>query len=258
MSSLKLSLFQLDHLIEENEPRIASIFYSKGISSELFSIQWFVTIFSYDVILSDLEIIWELFLLKGWKFILQLSLAIIFDIPKIVLCREPEAIVNWIKNSVYRRSIKNIIKNALKIKIHKKTLNQINEKFYMNYNNLGALKNIDTEQDIDTLSFNEEPIVGSINSFLSHKKIMKEDKMQKANIAIINERPSSAIPEFKTNFGMSRQNKLYPVIHDIGRTIKQEVKKKNILRIRTNTEFGIKAKSFFPSSLKCTNTKFSL
>ena len=90
MSSLKLSLFQLDHLIEENEPRIASIFYSKGISSELFSIQWFVTIFSYDVNLSDLEIIWELFLLKGWKFILQLSLAIIFDIPKIVLCREPE------------------------------------------------------------------------------------------------------------------------------------------------------------------------
>jgi hypothetical protein len=129
MPKLKLSLFQLDRLIRSHAPSVYRILQAKEITPELFSVQWFVTLFAYDVGLPDITLIWDLFFLKGWKFILKLSLAIVMNLPANNLHKESELIISLLKNSLQNTSILDIIKKALKIKITKKELSEIEDEY---------------------------------------------------------------------------------------------------------------------------------
>ena len=129
MPKLKLSLFQLDRLIRSHAPSVYRILQGKEITPELFSVQWFVTLFAYDIGLPEIALVWDLFLLKGWKFILKLALATLMNLPANNLGKDPEFIISSLKNSLKNNSIPDIIKKALKIKITKKELSEIEDEY---------------------------------------------------------------------------------------------------------------------------------
>ena len=77
MPRLKLLHFQFRRLIQIYAPEICLALHSKEIPDEVFTIQWYISLFSYDFDNENLEKLWNLFLLLKWKFLLQLSIVIL-------------------------------------------------------------------------------------------------------------------------------------------------------------------------------------
>lgn len=130
MPRLKLALFQLDGVIKSHAPNVYRTLQEKEVSAELYGVQWFVTLFAYDVHFAELALVWDLFLLKGWKFILQLALAVLLNLPATQFCKDAEHIISALKNAFRSQPPLSIIKEALKRKITKNELHEL-EKEYM-------------------------------------------------------------------------------------------------------------------------------
>jgi len=77
MPLLKLLLYQLERLMQIFVPEVYSELLAKEVPYELFSIQWYLSIFSCDFDSTNLIKLWDLFLLLRWKFIFQLSIVIL-------------------------------------------------------------------------------------------------------------------------------------------------------------------------------------
>lgn len=122
MPRLKLSLYQLDKLIDIHIPRLSKVFRSGEISAELFAVQWFVTVFSYDVDWPELGVVWDLFLHRGWKFVFQLAVAILREVPLNYYEAEPEVLIAYIKKVVKVVEMQGLVRRALRLKITNKQL----------------------------------------------------------------------------------------------------------------------------------------
>jgi len=122
MPQLKVALYQLDKLIEEHVPDIGRILSISGVSSEVFAIQWFVTLFSYDISWPKLSLVWDFFLFKGWKFLFQFAISILLTLPKNEHKLDAETLIIHIKRVVKTRSIPELVKKALGQKITNKQL----------------------------------------------------------------------------------------------------------------------------------------
>jgi len=127
MPKLKIALYQLEKLIELNIPEIYKAMQSKDVCLELFAVQWFVTLFSYDFEPPHLYMIWDLFLIKGWKFIFQLAIAILQHMKKQFIQLDYENLVAYLKSAIRDNHLDNlsVIKTALNIKITNKILKRI-------------------------------------------------------------------------------------------------------------------------------------
>lgn len=77
MNGLRQATAILDHLIMIHFPDLSDFLSKKGVSSSLFAIPWFNTLFSYDnnkyLMIKTLN----LFIYDGWKILFQLSLSIL-------------------------------------------------------------------------------------------------------------------------------------------------------------------------------------
>eukprot|EP00826_Nyctotherus_ovalis_P046368 TRINITY_DN5234_c0_g1_i2.p1 TRINITY_DN5234_c0_g1~~TRINITY_DN5234_c0_g1_i2.p1 ORF type:complete len:291 (+),score=72.90 TRINITY_DN5234_c0_g1_i2:547-1419(+) len=122
MPKLKLSLYQLDKLIDIHIPRLSKTFRCGEISAELFAVQWFVTVFSYDIGWPELGVVWDLFLHRGWKFAFQLAIAILREVPLSYYEVEPEVLISYIKNVVKVAEMQELVRRALRVKITNKQL----------------------------------------------------------------------------------------------------------------------------------------
>lgn len=84
MPLMKQILYQFERLMQIFLPEIYSILLSKEIPYQMFSIQWYLSLFSYDFDFENLKKLWDLFLNFRWKFIFQLSIVILKQMrPKI-------------------------------------------------------------------------------------------------------------------------------------------------------------------------------
>ena len=131
MTKLKLSLHQMKHLIKLNIPDIFVILEEKEISCELFILQWFITIFSYDFDSPSLKTLWDLFLINGWKFIFQVSLEILKELREKIYNYESEKLLHCLKESIRgdQKLQQSIIKHALNIKVTNKQLLKLQQEF---------------------------------------------------------------------------------------------------------------------------------
>jgi hypothetical protein len=78
MGKLKLFFYQFDRLVGIMLPEVHDRFKEEMISSSHFASSWFMTIFSN--MLQDNPIlyeIWDMFILKGWKVVFKVGIAII-------------------------------------------------------------------------------------------------------------------------------------------------------------------------------------
>ena len=94
LPQLSLLTFQLDALVSAFLPRLDSklrLMASRGdspagllrklaCSSQFYGIQWFLTLFSYDLPLQYTYKIWDQFLLCGWKVICKVGLSLLYHV----------------------------------------------------------------------------------------------------------------------------------------------------------------------------------
>lgn len=80
MEVLRLRCFQMDELIAHYFPRLDNHFKREGVSSDMYCISWFQTLFIYaEAIPNELVVqIWTIFVYqKSWKIIIRIALAIV-------------------------------------------------------------------------------------------------------------------------------------------------------------------------------------
>lgn len=109
-------------------PEVHRELVEKEVSGELFSVQWFITLFAYDVPLHSLGVLWDLFFLKGWKFVFQVLLAILSCLPS-HHSPDSETLIFRIKNVIRVEPIARLARKALKIKITNEELAKLEAQF---------------------------------------------------------------------------------------------------------------------------------
>lgn len=100
MNKLNLLLFQLQKLLKIHfKNSLYKLLSRKNIKVDIFATNWFLTLFSYAIKSEEILILWDLFLAKGWKVILQLCLQIFSEISrKIKDSDDFEEIMNHFKS----------------------------------------------------------------------------------------------------------------------------------------------------------------
>eukprot|EP01066_Platyproteum_vivax_P008244 Platyproteum_vivax@DN3417_c0_g1_i1.p1 len=86
---LQVMIFQLDRLVEAFLPKLHNSFQRFNLSAEYYAVQWFLTLFSYDLPEPVLLRVWDSFLLFGWKTIFRVSLALLY------ICQEKLCVLEF-------------------------------------------------------------------------------------------------------------------------------------------------------------------
>ena len=108
MPKMKVTIYQLRRLIEMHVPGIYKQLQEKEIGCELFCVQWFITIFSYDFDGACLYTIWDLFLVRRWKFIFQMSIAILRAMSGKIASLESDGLLHYMKSAIRDKSINEV------------------------------------------------------------------------------------------------------------------------------------------------------
>ena len=113
MPRLKLILYQMERLMQMHLPEVYGSLNAKEITCEMFSVQWFVTLFSYDFDSPFVYIIWDLFLLRKWKFLFQLALAILQQMAPQIDSLPYEELLSFIKNCLRDGQLNPVLKHPI-------------------------------------------------------------------------------------------------------------------------------------------------
>lgn len=126
MPKLKLALYQLERLIQVHLPHIHKLLQRNAIPCELFAVRWLVTLFGCDLTPPYLYIVWDVFLLRGWKFLFQFALSVLDQLGRKMVLLNYECLMLCLKNSA-RESCRlqaRALKEALNYKVTSKELTQ--------------------------------------------------------------------------------------------------------------------------------------
>ncbi|DBA82892.1 hypothetical protein WJX77_012383 [Trebouxia sp. C0004] len=74
---LQQYLFQFEHLIQEEMPRLASHLEEEGVLPTMYCSQWFLTLYAYTLPIDHLLRVWDVFLLEGPKILFRVGLALL-------------------------------------------------------------------------------------------------------------------------------------------------------------------------------------
>eukprot|EP00917_Polyrhabdina_sp_WS-2016_P025171 GHVP01054242.1.p1 GENE.GHVP01054242.1~~GHVP01054242.1.p1 ORF type:complete len:375 (-),score=52.61 GHVP01054242.1:429-1553(-) len=78
--AVKRKCFQMDALLNTYFPLLGKKFRSLKVTASFYSVQWFMTLLSYDLKPPNIYRIWEAFFIDGWKVIFRLTLVILEDL----------------------------------------------------------------------------------------------------------------------------------------------------------------------------------
>ncbi|XP_022772057.1 EVI5-like protein isoform X3 [Durio zibethinus] len=70
-------LFQFDHLVREQLPKLGEHFSQEMINPSMYASQWFITVFSYSFPFPLALRIWDVFLYEGVKIVFKVGLALL-------------------------------------------------------------------------------------------------------------------------------------------------------------------------------------
>jgi len=131
MPKLKIALYQLERLMQIYIPDIYGDLLSKEISCEFYGIQWFITLFSTDFEEPYLHIVWDMFIVCGWKVIFRLALSILRLLQREIAEFDYEKLICLLKNDIRDNKLLQIlaIKNMLKFKVTNNQLLLLQEEY---------------------------------------------------------------------------------------------------------------------------------
>ena len=105
LPKLKELLYKLDKLMQIYVPNVYNSLLKNQIPSEIFNVQWFLTIFSFDFDPNTLIKVWDIFLVRRWKFVFQLSISILRHISKKVKNLNCIEFAEYLKSGIAKNKI---------------------------------------------------------------------------------------------------------------------------------------------------------
>eukprot|EP00435_Cladocopium_sp_Y103_P050245 s1564_g15.t1 len=77
---LGVIIWQFDRIVEGFLPKVHEALTMHGVNSEYYAIQWFLSLYASDLPQPVVRRIWDRFLVAGWRIIVQIGLALLYDI----------------------------------------------------------------------------------------------------------------------------------------------------------------------------------
>lgn len=136
----ELFFYQLDRLIQLYLPSLHSTFYIAGIWPRLYSIPWFLTLFSGSFKKQESLVIklWDLILYKGWKVVFKTSLVILDNLAHHLIGRDFDEIMSVLsemtRNERYSYIFtENLLRGLDSFKVTNRMLEYLKEEFRSNH-----------------------------------------------------------------------------------------------------------------------------
>lgn len=133
--ALHLRFYQLERLMQDYAHELHAHFNDIGIETHMYASQWFLTLFTAKFPLQMVFFIVDLFLAEGVNTIFHISLALLQDSKKVLLQLDFEGVLKYFRVALPRRyrtesNAKDLIKNAVKLKISHKKLLQYEKEYH--------------------------------------------------------------------------------------------------------------------------------
>jgi len=132
LPGLKLCQFQFQQLFQLYHPRLADHFERHGVVADLYTTEWFMTLFTYRAIPPETSArIWDMFLSEGWKAIHRAGLAILSISERTLLLYDFEGIIQYLKffpdQGVFDANL--LIAAACDFKVTNRMLQKLSDRF---------------------------------------------------------------------------------------------------------------------------------
>jgi len=125
-----------DYLLKKQNIPVSSHLKSKNLNIDviLFTTRWFMTLYTQSLCWETVVRVWDVFFLKGIRFIFKVGLAILkLYTPKIIKIRQLEVLLPFLLEPPLEKTRADILLPiALKIKFTAKELNQLRKKIIAN------------------------------------------------------------------------------------------------------------------------------
>lgn len=105
LPKLTALLYKLERLIQVYMPNLFLHFQSLGVQPVMYAAEWFTTVFAYSFEFNVAARIWDVFLIEGIDYLLNLALAILKIAEPQLLKRSFEAIILYLKERGYHTLI---------------------------------------------------------------------------------------------------------------------------------------------------------
>jgi hypothetical protein len=136
----ELFFYQLDRLIQLYLPSVHASFYIAGVWPRLYSIPWFLTLFSgsFKKQESLVSKLWDMILLKGWKVVFKTSLVILDNLAHHLIGRDFDEIMSVLsemtRNERYSYIFtENLLRGLDSFKVTNRMLEYLKEEFRSNH-----------------------------------------------------------------------------------------------------------------------------
>eukprot|EP00128_Syssomonas_multiformis_P000606 Colp12_sorted_trinity150504_noHs@23452 len=124
MTSLHVTMYQYERLLEEMYPEVYAHLYEEGIQTSMYASQWFLTLFATFMPLDFVFHLMDVFLAEGTDFMLQVALALVGNSAQDIRTMPFEDILKYLKGPIVRKYKRtgDLVNAALEVKINKKKL----------------------------------------------------------------------------------------------------------------------------------------
>ncbi|GBG27237.1 TBC1 domain family member 1 [Hondaea fermentalgiana] len=95
---LKLRIYQFDRLISSKLPLMHAHFREIGLAPDFFASQWFLTLMSYNMSMTQLLRVWDVLIFDGWKTIFRVGIAVLQRCEKDILGMSLEQLSHFFRH----------------------------------------------------------------------------------------------------------------------------------------------------------------
>ncbi len=120
-------------MIKEHAPEIYYHFKKQQINPDIFFSKWILTIFSGYLQFPTLAVVWDVFLIDGWKAIFKFSLVFLNEMRSEILQLDLNGFSKHLreKSHTYHNNIKFILESYNHFRITNKNLEELRESYMM-------------------------------------------------------------------------------------------------------------------------------
>ena len=113
---LQMFFFQLERLIESQLPKLSKHLVAQNAVTQLFSAQWFLTLFVYHFQFRAVLRVWDVFFTEGWKIVFRVAIALLKWEEKELLALPFDQLLPRIKTMHEGKSCDEILTRTMKVK----------------------------------------------------------------------------------------------------------------------------------------------
>lgn len=129
LTLLRMSLYQLDRLTEMFLPKLFSHFKLEGVTPLHYASEWFSTLFVYNFPIDVVTRVWDVFLMEGKEYLLNIGLALLKIHQGALLSLEFDYLILYLKDCGKDVDAGHLIKTADSFHISQETFSSLQAEF---------------------------------------------------------------------------------------------------------------------------------